>query len=83
MAHKRKPSNTAPAPAKPSCRPRHDSPDHEEDEATEPELTDPDNDNPADRDTAYEETKALGDADREVSAPNSSHFILSDALQRP
>ena len=65
MALKRKPSN--PAPDKPSCRPRHASPDHEVDEATEPDLTDSEDDDPVNPDAAYEETKALGDADREVS----------------
>ena len=77
MALKRKSSNSATA--KPSCRRRHDSPDHEEAKATEPELTDSadsDDDNPVDPDAAYEETKALGDADREVSAHNSSHFVI-------
>jgi len=74
MALKHKPSNTATA--KPSCHPHHDSLDHEEDKATEPELTDTDDDNPIDLDTAYKETKALGDADHEVSAHNSSHFFI-------
>ena len=75
MALKRKPSNTAVA--KPSCRPHHVSPDCEEDKATEPDLTDSeDDDNPVDPVTAYEETKALGDADREVSAPYYSSFFI-------
>ncbi|SRR6266851_4272199 len=65
MALKRKPSNLAPD--KPSCHPRHASPDHEVDEATEPDLTNSEDNDPVDPDTAYEETKALGDADRDVS----------------
>ena len=73
MALKCKPSNTAVA--KPSCRPHHVSPDREEDKATEPDLTDSEDDNPVDPVTAYEETKVLGDADCEVSAPYYSFFI--------
>jgi hypothetical protein len=82
MALKRKSSNTGAG--KPSCRPRHASPDHEEDEATEPDPTDADgeDDDPVDADAAYEETKALGDADREVSAHSSSFLFLFDTLQR-
>ena len=74
MAHKRKPSNTAVA--KPPCRPCHVSPDREEDMATEPDLTDSEDDNPVDPVIAYEETKALGDADREVSAPYYFSFFI-------
>jgi hypothetical protein len=65
MALKCKPSN--PAPDKPSCHPCHASPDHEVDEATEPDLTNSEDNDPVDPDAAYEETKALGDADRDVS----------------
>jgi hypothetical protein len=64
MALKRKPSNTTSA--KPSCRPHYISLDHEADEAieaTEPDPTDTEGDNPVDAHAAYEETKALGDAD--------------------
>ena len=75
MALKRKPSNTATG--KPSSRPRHASPDHEEDEATEPDLIDSEDDNPVDPVTAYEETKALADADREVSVHCSSLVPLT------
>ena len=74
MALKRKPSITAMA--KPSCHPHHNSPDCEEDKATEPELTDTDDDNSVDPDAAYKETKALGDADREVSTHISSHYLI-------
>jgi hypothetical protein len=74
MALKCKPSNTAAA--KPPCRPRHVSPDREEDMATEPDLTDSEDDNPVDPVIAYEETKALGDADREVSAPYYFSFFI-------
>src|SRR6266851_9388281 len=74
MALKRKPSNTAAA--KPSCHPHHVSPDREEDKATEPDLTDSEDDNPVDPVTAYEETKALGDADCEVSVPYYSSFFI-------
>jgi len=74
IALKHKPSNIAMA--KPSCHPYHDSLDHEEDKATEPELTNTDDNNPVNLDTAYKETKALSDADCEVSAHNSSHFFI-------
>jgi hypothetical protein len=74
MALKHKPSITAMA--KPSCHPHHDSPDREEDKATEPELTDTDDDNSVNPDAAYKETKALGDADCEVSTHISSHFLI-------
>jgi len=78
MALKRKSSNTGAG--KPSCRPRHASPDHEEDEATEPDPTDADgeDDDPVDADAAYEETKALGDADREVMHTKSKVKRTSD-----
>jgi hypothetical protein len=81
MALKCKPSN--PATEKPSSRPRYTSPDHEEDEATEPGLSDTEDDEPIDPDAAYEETKALGDADREVSARATPPTFLFDTLQRP
>jgi hypothetical protein len=73
MALKRKPSKQATG--KSSCRPRHASPDHEEDKATEPDPTDIDDKDPVNPDTAYEETKALSDADREVSVRKSSYFF--------
>jgi hypothetical protein len=87
MALKRKPSNSAAG--KRSSRPRHASPDHEEDgldEATEPELIESEDDDPDDPVTAYEETKALADADREVSVHCCSfvpltHLILAKAMQ--
>ena len=74
MAHKRKASNTAAG--KPSCRPRHPSPDDEEDEATEPDPTDSVDDDLVDPDAAYKETKALGDADRKVSAHKPSYIFI-------
>jgi len=73
MALKRKPSNTATG--KPSSHPCYASPDHKEDEATEPDLINSEDDNPVNLVTAYEETKVLGDADCEVSAPYYSFFI--------
>ena len=73
MALKRKPSNQATG--KSSCQPHHASLDHKEDEATEPDPTDLDDEDPVDPDTAYEETKALGDADHEVSVRKSSYFF--------
>jgi len=80
MALKRKPSNQATE--KPSCRPHYASLDHEEDEATEPDLSDTEDDEPIDPNAAYEETKALGDADQEVSAHATPTFLF-DTLQRP
>ena len=74
MALKRKPSKQATG--KSSCRPRHASLDHEEDEATEPNPTNIDDEDPVDPDAVYEETKALGDADHEVSARKSSYFFI-------
>ncbi len=65
MALKRKPSN--PAPNKPSCCPHHASLDHKVDKATEPDLTNSEDNNPVDPDAVYEETKALSDADCDVS----------------
>jgi hypothetical protein len=64
MALKHKPSNTTSA--KPSYCLCYISPDHEADEATEatePDPTDTEGDDPIDAHAAYEETKALGDAD--------------------
>ena len=69
VALKRKPSNTMSA--KPSCCPCYISPNHEADEATEatePDPTDTEGNDPIDAYAAYEETKALSDADQEVSA---------------
>lgn len=63
MALKRKPSNDAIG--NPSRRARRASPEHEE-EATEPDPTDTEDEDPLDPGVAYQETKALGDADREV-----------------
>jgi hypothetical protein len=73
MNHKRKPSDTATG--KP-CRPRHTSPVREEDDATEPNPTDTEDEDPVDPDIAYEETRALGDADREVSLHYFSRGIV-------
>jgi hypothetical protein len=73
MNLKRKPSNMATG--KPS-RPRHTSPDREEDDETEPDPTDPEDDDPVKPDIAYEETKALGDADREVSPHYFSRVVI-------
>ena len=80
MALKRKSSNTEAG--KPSSHPRHASPDHEEDEATEPDPMDGEDDNLVDPDAAYEETKALGDADREVSVHTNPVMFLFNTLQR-
>jgi len=70
MALKRKLSNTATA--NPSCRACQASPRHEEDKATEPEPTDTEDDDLVDPEVAYEEMKALGNADREVCVHCSS-----------
>jgi hypothetical protein len=81
MALKHKPSNTMSA--KPSCHPCYISLDHEVDEATEatePDPTDTEGNDPVDAHAAYEETKVLGDADREVSAhysPTVSQVYLT------
>jgi len=85
MAWKRKPSDSAST--NPPRRARQASPEHEEDKATEPEPTDTedvqDND-PVDPEIAYEETKALGDADHKVCVQCSSQVLsLFDTLQRP
>jgi len=85
MARKRKPSDSAST--NPPRRARQASPEHEEDNATEPEPTDTedvqDND-PVNPEIAYEETKALGDADRKVCVQCSSQVLsLFDTLQRP
>jgi hypothetical protein len=66
MALKCKPSN--PAPDKPSCCPHHASSDYEVNKATEPDLTNSEDDDSVNPDTTYEETKALGDADHDISA---------------
>jgi hypothetical protein len=80
MALKRKPSN--PATEKPSCRACYTSPGHEEDEeATEPDLSDTEDDEPIEPEAAYEETKALGDADREVSTRATPPTFLFDTFQ--
>jgi len=85
MALKRKLSDSAST--NPSCCARQASPKHEEDKATEPEPTDTkdfqDNDL-VDPEIAYEETKALGDADRKVCVHCSSWVLsLFDTLRRP
>ena len=76
MALKRKSSNTGAG--KPSSHPCYVSPDHEEDEAIECDTMDGEEseDNDAvDPDAAYQETKALGDADHEVCAHASLLFF--------
>ena len=73
MNHKRKPSDTATG--KP-CRPRYTSPVREEDDATEPNSTDTEDEDPVNPDIAYEETRALGDADREVSPHSFSRVVI-------
>ena len=73
MNHKRKPSDTATS--KP-CHPRHTSPVCEEDNATEPNPTNTEDKDPVDPDIAYEETRALGNADREVSLHYFSRSIV-------
>ena len=82
MNLKRKPSSSA---TRKPCRPRLTSPVHEEDDAIASELdpTDTEDDNPINPDIAYEETKALGDADREVSLSPASPALLFNCLQRP
>lgn len=79
MALKRKPSNTSLV--KPSCRLRQASPEPEE--ATEPDSTDTEDNDLVDPDVAYEETKALGDADRTVCIHPPPPIFLFDASQRP
>lgn len=74
MAHKRKLSNDATA--NPSRRARQASPEHEEAEATDPGPTDTENENPVDPGVSYQETKALGDADREVRVHRSSRIPI-------
>lgn len=87
MAIKRKTSD-APAP-NPSRRLRHVSPEHEEDAATDSDTSEPDcsrgtnteEDDPVSQgeayEEAYEETKALGDADRKVCVHCLSEIIGS------
>jgi len=83
MAIKRKTSDAV-APNPSYCL-RHVSPEHEEDKATdsdasesEPDCsTDMGEDDPVDPCEAYEETKALGDADRKVCARSLSEIICS------
>ena len=70
MALKCKLSNTATA--NPSCCAHQASPGHKEDKATEPEPTNTEDDDPVDPEVAYEEMKALGDADHEVCVHCSS-----------
>ena len=79
---KRKPSSSA---TRKPCRPCLTSPVHEEDDAiaSEPDPTDTEDDNPINPDIAYEETKALGDADCEVSLSPASPALLFNRLQRP
>ena len=50
--------------------------DQEEDEATEPDPIDTEDNKPVNPDMAYEETKALSEADREVSAHYSSNIFI-------
>ena len=79
MALKRKPSNTAigKCPCCP-CLVSLEGLDHDEDEATDPNPTDTDNDEPVDPEAVYKETKALGDADCEVSVCKSFYcFYLT------
>ena len=73
MNHKRKPSDTATG--KPR-RPCYTSPVREEDDATEPNPTDTEDEDPVNPDIAYEETRALGDADREVSPHSFSRVVI-------
>jgi len=85
MARKCKLSDSAST--NPPCRAHQASPEHEEDNATEPEPTDTedvqDND-PVNPEIAYEEMKALGDADHKVCVQCSSQVLsLFDTLRRP
>ena len=95
MTLKRKASDTG---TNPSRRHRQASPEYEEEEATEPDPTptdtegepDPidsdiedDDEDLVDSDAAYEETKALGDADREVRVDFLLLWYIFDVLQRP
>jgi hypothetical protein len=81
MASKRK-SSDAPAPNPSRCL-RHVSPEHEEANATDSEAsehdcsTDTGEDDPVDLRGAYEETKALGDADRKVCAHSPAEILCS------
>jgi len=85
MALKRKPSDSAST--NPSRRACQASPKHKEDKATEPKPTDTkdfQDNNPVDPEIAYEETKALGDADCKVCIHCSSRVLsLFDTLRRP
>ena len=74
MAHKHKLSNDATT--NPSRRACQASPEHEEDEATEPGPTDTEDKNPVDPGVAYQEMKALGDADRKVHVHCSSRIPI-------
>ena len=82
MNLKRKPSSSA---TRKPCHPRLTSPLHEEDDAiaSEPDPTNTEDNNPINPDIAYEETKALGDTDREVSLSPASPMLLFNCLQRP
>jgi len=74
MALKRKPSDAAAA--HPPCCPCQASPEHEEDKATKPDPTNTEDSNPVNPDIAYEEAKALGDADCEVRVHCSSQILI-------
>ena len=76
MALKRKPSPSNTATANPSCRARQASPEHEEDKATKPGPTDTEDNDLVNPDIAYEETKALGNADRKVCVHCSSRVLI-------
>ena len=73
MNLKCKPSNTATG--KP-CHPCHTSLVYEEDNATEPDATNTKDNDPVNPDIAYEETKALSDADHEVSLHYFSRVVI-------
>jgi hypothetical protein len=83
MALKHKSSNTGAG--KPSSCPHYVSLDHEEDKATEHdpmEGEESEDDDVVDPDAAYQETKALSDANHEVHAHASPLMFLFDTLQR-
>jgi len=82
MNLKHKPSSSA---TRKPCHPHLTSPLHKEDDAiaSEPDPTDTEDNNPINPDIAYEETKALGDADHKVSLSSVSPVLLFNHLQRP
>jgi hypothetical protein len=73
MNHKHKPSNTATGKL---CHPCHTSPVCEEDDVTEPNPTNTEDEDPVNPDITYKKTRALGNADCEVSLHYFSHIVI-------